>query len=93
METVNLTQIQSQPKSRLREFLETFPLIHIAFVILFSVITTYTTVQVTQGFQTEKIKKLEDSTVSRELFDERTTTILYRLEKQGEKLDKILENK
>lgn len=92
METVNLTQqIQTAPRSRWQEFINNFPVLHAAFVIAFAVVSTYATMQLTQTTQAEKIKKLEDSTVSKELFDERTKTILDRLEKQDEKLDKILE--
>lgn len=91
MDTVNLTQTQSQTGAKWREFIDKFPVLHAGFVVFFAVASTYATVQLTQAHQAEKIKKLEETTVSRELFDERTKAILDRLERQDAKLDRIME--
>lgn len=102
METVNLTQIQSQPKSRWKEFSENFSIIQYALAVISAAIigicATYTTIQITATAQTkdiervsEKVGKLENDSVSKELFDERTKTMIDRLEKIDSKLDKLAE--
>ena len=104
METVNLTQIQSQPRSKWQEFRDNFSFVQYVLGVITAAIigicATYTTIQITATAQTkdiqrhgEKIEKLEKDSVSKDLFDERTKTILDRLDKQDSKLDKLLEKK
>ena len=79
------------PKSKLRLFLEGFPVAHLILVCVFSAGMSYATVWATQSFQAEKIDRLEKNSTPREIFDERTKTISDKLEKLDGKLDRILE--
>ena len=98
METANITV--NTTATRWKSFLESFPIIQFVLAGLIGLAATYTTLQLSQTSaaaeirrNSERIEKLEKESVSREIFDERTKTILDRLEKQDQKLDKILEKK
>lgn len=88
-----MSEITSQPKSKLREVFESFPIYQTIFLAVFGIISAWVTVTMTQGYQAEKILKLEKESVSRELFDERTKAILDEQKRQRDLLEKILERK
>jgi Flp pilus assembly protein TadB len=100
METVNLTQVNQAPppRSKWKSFLESFPIIQFVLAGAIGLVAAYTTLQLSQNIQaseirrnSERIERLEKESVTREIFDERTKTILDRLDKQDSKLDRLLE--
>ena len=85
--------------SRLQAFFEFF-LIPLVVAGVIGAASSWGTIQLTQNSQAseirqqgEKIGRLEKESVPRELFDERTKTILEKLERQGEMIEKIRDRK
>lgn len=77
-----MPESKSSPKSGLKNWLDTFPILQFVGAGIIGLCATWTTIQLTQNSQaaeirrnSEKIEKLEKESVSRELFDERTKNI------------------
>ena len=94
-------EIASQsPKSKFRELVDTFPIIQMVGAGLIGLVATWTTIQLTQNSQaaeirrnTEEIERLKKESTPRELFDERTRTILENQKETKELINKFLEKK
>lgn len=89
----------SQP-SKWKEILNGFPIIQFVIAGFIGLAATWTTIQLTQNSQaaeirrnTEKIERLEKDSVSRELFDERTKTIIEKQKETNDLIKQILEKK
>lgn len=89
---------QTPQKSKLRELLEAFPIIQFIGAGVIGLCATWTTIQLSDQSQaaeirrnSEKIERLEKESVPREVFDERTKSMLDQLKDQSGKLDRILE--
>lgn len=102
METVQISQINTPhpPRSKWRELMDNFPFIQFVGAGLIGLVATWTTVQLTQNSQAaeirrqgEKIERLETTAVSRELFDERTRSMIDEQKKQRELLERIFDKK
>jgi hypothetical protein len=87
-------------KSKWRAFNEAFPVFQFILAGAVGLVATYTTIQLTQNSQAaeirrhdERIGRLEKEFTPRELFDERTRTILEKQKETNDLIQKILEKK
>lgn len=85
-------------KSKWREFLDAAPILQFIGAGLIGLVATWTTIQLTQNSQAseirrsaEKIEKLERESVAKDLFEERTKTIIEKQKEQSEMLQKIFD--
>ena len=93
-------ETQTLQKSKWKEFLDNFPIIQFVGAGLIGLVATWTTIQLTQNSQAaeirrnhERIEKLEKESVTRELFDERTKTIIEKQKETNDLINKFLEKK
>jgi hypothetical protein len=87
-------------KSKWQAFNEAFPVVQFIAGVIIAVCATWTTIQLTQNSQAaeirrngERIEKLEKESTPRELFDERTRTILENQRETKDLINKYLEKK
>jgi hypothetical protein len=90
----------SSQKSKWQSFSEAFPVVQFVGGVIIAVCATWTTIQLTQNSQAaeirrngERIEKLEKESTPRELFDERTRTILDKQKETNDLINKLLEKK
>lgn len=91
---------QNPQASRLKQFLEAFPLVQFVLAGVIGLAATWTTIQLTQNSQAaeirrqgEKIERLEKEFVGREIFDERTLKIIDEQKEQRKLIEKLIERK
>ncbi len=94
------TEVSQTPKSKWKEFLDNFPIFQFVGAGIIGLCATWTTVQLTQNSQAaemrrqgEKIDRLEKDSTPRELFDERTRTIIEKQKETNDLIQKLLEKK
>lgn len=99
MEKAQTSQILTE-SPRTRRFFEAFPIIQSVAAGVIALAATWTTIQLTQNSQaaeirrnTEEIERLKKESTPRELFDERTRTILENQKETKDLLNKLLERK
>ncbi len=87
-------------RSKWQGLTEAFPLMQFIGGVIIAVCATWTTIQLTQNSQaaeirrvSEKVERLEKDSTPRELFDERTKTILEKQKETYDLIQKILEKK